>query len=114
MVGGRSAAMAFNRIADRGYDAQNPRTAGRELPTGQLSLGFIWVFTIVSTALLVLAAWQLNPLALKLSPVVLAVLLLYSYTKRFTVLTHWVLGFCLGMAPAGARIALRGPFDLGN
>ncbi|HKZ52363.1 MAG TPA: UbiA-like polyprenyltransferase [Candidatus Acidoferrales bacterium] len=111
MVGGRSAAMAFNRIADVRYDAQNPRTAGRELPTGQLSLGFTWVFTIVSAALLVLAAWQLNPLALKLSPVVLAVLLLYSYTKRFTVLTHWVLGFCLGMAPAGAWIAVRGTLD---
>lgn len=111
MVGGRSAAMAFNRIADLPYDAMNPRTASRELPTGQLSLGFAWVFTLVSAAVLVIAAWQLNPLALMLSPVVLAVLLLYSYTKRFTTLTHWVLGLCLGMAPAGAWVAVRGTLD---
>jgi 4-hydroxybenzoate polyprenyltransferase len=111
MVSGRSAAMALNRIADLRYDALNPRTAGRELPTGQLSLGFAWAFTLVSAAVLVIAAWQLNPLALKLSPLVLAVLLLYSYTKRFTVWTHWVLGFCLGMAPAGAWIAVRGTLD---
>ena len=111
MVGGRSAAMAFNRIADRHHDAANPRTAARELPTGQLSLGFTWAFTIVSAALLVLAAWQLNPLAFLLSPLVLAVLFLYSYTKRFTTLTHWVLGLCLGMAPAGAWIAVRGTLD---
>ena len=111
MVGGRSAAMAFNRIADIRYDRENPRTAGRELPTGKLSLGFAWTFTVVSAALLVLAAWQLNPLALKLSPAVLAILLLYSYTKRFTALTHWVLGACLGMAPAGAWIAVRGTLD---
>jgi 4-hydroxybenzoate polyprenyltransferase len=111
MVGGRSAAMAFNRIADRRLDAANPRTAARELPTGQLSLAFTWAFTIVSAALLVVAAWQLNPLALKLSPLVLAVLFLYSYTKRFTTLTHWVLGLCLGMAPAGAWIAVRGSLD---
>lgn len=111
MVGGRSAAMAFNRIADLRFDAQNPRTAGRELPTGKLSLGFAWTFTIVSAAVLVGAAWQLNPLALKLSPAVLAILLLYSYTKRFTTLTHWVLGLCLGMAPAGAWIAVRGALD---
>ena len=111
MVGGRSAAMAFNRIADIRYDRENPRTAGRELPTGKLSLGFAGVFTVVSAAVLVGAAWQLNPLALKLSPAVLAILLLYSYTKRFTTLTHWVLGACLGMAPAGAWIAVRGTLD---
>jgi 4-hydroxybenzoate polyprenyltransferase len=111
MVAGRSAAMAFNRIADRGYDAANPRTAQRELPTGQLSLGFAWAFTLVSAAALVFAAWQLNPLALKLSPLVLAVLFFYSYTKRFTTLTHWVLGACLGMAPAGAWVAVRGSLD---
>ncbi len=111
MVAGRSAAMAFNRIADRGYDARNPRTTQRELPTGQLSLGFAWTFTLVSSAVLIFAAWQLNPLAFKLSPLVLAVLLAYSYTKRYTVLTHWVLGFCLGMAPAGAWIAVRGSLD---
>ncbi|MBI2956687.1 MAG: UbiA family prenyltransferase [Acidobacteria bacterium] len=111
MVGGRSAAMAFNRIADLHYDKLNPRTAARELPMGQLSLAFATAFTIVSAAVLVLAAWQLNPLALKLSPVAVAVLFLYSYTKRFTTLTHWVLGFCLGMAPAGAWIAVRGTLD---
>ena len=111
MVGGRSAAMAFNRIADLRYDVQNPRTAGRALPTGQLSLRFAWLFTVVSAAVLVLAAWQLNPLAFKLSPLVLAVLFLYSYTKRFTLLTHGVLGLCLGMAPAGAWIAVRGTLD---
>ena len=113
MVAGRSAAMAFNRIADIRYDRENPRTAGRELPTGKLSVGFAWTFTLVSAALLVLAAWQLNPLALKLSPAVLVILLLYSYTKRFTTLTHWVLGACLGMAPAGAWIAVRGTLDWG-
>ncbi|MGH9862644.1 MAG: UbiA-like polyprenyltransferase [Candidatus Acidiferrales bacterium] len=113
MVGGRSAAMAFNRIADLRYDRENPRTANRELPTGQLSLPFTAAFTAVSAAVLVVAAWQLNPLALTLSPVVLAILLLYSYTKRFTTLTHWVLGLCLGMAPAGAWIAVRGRLDWG-
>ncbi len=113
MVGGRSAAMAFNRIADLRYDRQNPRTANRELPTGKLSLPFAWTFSIVSAAVLVFAAWQLNPLALKLSPAVLAILFLYSYTKRFTTLTHWVLGLCLGMAPAGAWVAVRGTLDWG-
>ncbi len=111
MVSGRSAAMAFNRIADMPYDSMNPRTARRELPTGQLSLSFTWTFTVISAALLLVAAWQLNPLALKLTPVVLAVLFFYSYTKRFTTLTHWVLGFCLGMAPAGAWIAVRGTLN---
>ncbi|MFQ5724663.1 MAG: UbiA-like polyprenyltransferase, partial [Terriglobia bacterium] len=111
MVGGRSAAMAFNRIADRRYDRQNPRTANRELPTGKLSLPFAWTFTLVSAAVLVFAAWQLNPLAFQLSPAVLAILFFYSYTKRFTVLTHWVLGACLGMAPAGAWVAVRGSLD---
>ncbi|MFQ5927630.1 MAG: UbiA-like polyprenyltransferase [Terriglobia bacterium] len=111
MVGGRSAAMAFNRIADLRYDDANPRTAERELPTGKLSLRFAWLFIAVSSAALVVAAWQLNPLALKLSPLVLAILFLYSYTKRFTTLTHGILGFCLGMAPAGAWIAIRGSLD---
>lgn len=112
MVGGRSAAMAFNRITDLRYDAANPRTAARELPTGKLSLRFAWVFVVISSAVLIVAAWQLNPLALKLSPLVLAILLFYSHTKRFTTLTHWVLGFCLGMAPAGAWVAVRGTLDV--
>jgi 4-hydroxybenzoate polyprenyltransferase len=111
MVGARSAAMTINRIADREYDARNPRTANRALPKGELSVGFAWVFTLAASALLVLAAWQLNPLALKLSPVALAVLFFYSYTKRFTSWAHFVLGFCLGMSPAAAWIAIRGSLD---
>ncbi len=111
MVGARSAAMTVNRIADRAYDARNPRTANRALPKGELSVGFAWAFTIAASALLVVAAWQLNPLALKLSPVALAVLFFYSYTKRFTSWAHFVLGFCLGMSPAAAWIAIRGSLD---
>src|SRR5271169_1674577 len=111
MVGARSAAMTMNRIADADYDGRNPRTANRALPKGELSLAFAWLFTIVASAVLVIAAWQLNPLALKLSPVALAVLFLYSYTKRFTSLSHFVLGFCLGMSPAAAWIAIRGSLD---
>ena len=111
MVGARSAAMTMNRIADLDYDRRNPRTANRALPTGQLSVGFAWTFTIAASALLVVAAWQLNPLALKLSPVALAVLFLYSYTKRFTSWSHFVLGFCLGISPAAAWIAIRGWLD---
>jgi 4-hydroxybenzoate polyprenyltransferase len=111
MVGARSAAMTMNRIADLDYDRRNPRTANRALPTGQLSVGFAWAFTIAASALLVIAAWQLNPLALKLSPVALAFLFLYSYTKRFTSWSHFVLGFCLGISPAAAWIAIRGSLD---
>jgi len=111
MVGARSAAMTINRIADVEYDRRNPRTANRALPTGELSLGFAWAFTLAASALLVVAAWQLNPLALKLSPVALAVLFFYSYTKRFTSWAHFVLGFCLGMSPAAAWIAIRGSLD---
>ncbi|MBI3670745.1 MAG: UbiA family prenyltransferase [Acidobacteria bacterium] len=112
MVGARSAAMTMNRIADLHYDRLNPRTASRPLVTGQLSLQFAWVFALLSSAVLVLAASQLNPLALKLSPVALAVLFLYSYTKRFTTWSHLVLGFCLGMSPAAAWIAVAGALDL--
>lgn len=108
MVGARSAAMTFNRIADREFDARNPRTEKRALPAGHLTLRFAVAFTAVSAALLVLAAWELNPLAFKLSPVVLALLLLYSYTKRFTLLSHVVLGMCLGLSPVAAWVALRG------
>jgi 4-hydroxybenzoate polyprenyltransferase len=111
MVGARSAAMTMNRIADLDYDRGNPRTANRALPTGQLSVGFAWAFTIAASALLVVAAWQLNPLALKLSPVALAILFLYSYTKRFTSWSHFVLGLCLGISPAAAWIAIRGSLD---
>jgi 4-hydroxybenzoate polyprenyltransferase len=108
MVGARCAAMTFNRIADREFDARNPRTEKRALPAGRLTLRFAVAFTVVSAALLVLAAWELNPLAFKLSPVALALLLLYSYTKRFTLLSHVVLGMCLGLSPVAAWIALRG------
>ncbi len=111
MVGARSAAMTINRIADIEYDGRNPRTANRALPKGELSVGFAWMFTIVASGVLVLAAWQLNPLALKLSPVALAILFFYSYTKRFTSLSHVVLGFCLGISPAAAWIAIRGSLD---
>ena len=112
MVGARSAAMTMNRIADIEYDRRNPRTANRALPAGELSVGFAWAFTVIASAVQVLAAWQLNPLALKLSPVALAVLFFYSYTKRFTSWSHFVLGFCLGMSPAAAWIAVRGSLDL--
>jgi 4-hydroxybenzoate polyprenyltransferase len=111
MVGARSAAMTMNRIADLSYDRRNPRTANRALPTGELSVGFAWMFTILSSAVLVVAAGQLNRLALELSPVALAVLFLYSYTKRFTSWSHLVLGFCLGISPAAAWIAIRGSLD---
>jgi 4-hydroxybenzoate polyprenyltransferase len=107
MVGARSAAMTFNRIADLKLDALNPRTRMRALPTGKISLRFALGFTLLSCALLVTAAHELNPLAFKLSPLALAVLIAYSYTKRFTVLSHLVLGACLGMSPIAAWIALR-------
>ena len=111
MVGARSAAMTLNRLADMEYDRRNPRTANRALPAGELSIGFARMFTAVSSAVLVLAAWQLNPLALKLSPLALAILFFYSYTKRFTAWSHFVLGFCLGISPAAAWIAIRGSLD---
>jgi 4-hydroxybenzoate polyprenyltransferase len=111
MIGARSAAMTMNRIADLDYDRRNPRTSNRALVTGALTLSYAWTFTLVSAAVLVVAAWQLNPLALKLSPVALAVLFFYSYTKRFTSWSHFVLGFCLGMSPCAAWIAIAGSFD---
>jgi len=111
MVGARSAAMTINRIADVSYDRANPRTSNRALATGALSIGFAWAFTFVCAAVLVIAAWRLNRLALELSPVALVVLFLYSYTKRFTMWSHLVLGFCLGMSPAAAWIAIAGALD---
>lgn len=108
MVGARSAAMSFNRLIDRHLDAQNPRTAQRALPTGALSVRFAVSFAVVSCAVLVMAAYELNSLAFRLSPVALVILFLYSYTKRLTIWSHVVLGFCLGMAPAAAWIAIRG------
>ena len=108
MVGARSAAMAFNRIADRNFDARNPRTATRALPAGMLSVGFVWAFTLVSAAVFLLAAAMLNRLTLLLAPVALASVLLYSLTKRWTQFSHIVLGWCLSIAPTGAWIAVRG------
>jgi 4-hydroxybenzoate polyprenyltransferase len=111
MVAARSAAMAFNRWADASIDAANPRTSARAIPAGHLSSGFVAAFVIASSALFVLAASQLNRLTLLLSPVALAVVLLYSYTKRVTRWSHLVLGLALGIAPAAAWIAVRGSLD---
>jgi 4-hydroxybenzoate polyprenyltransferase len=108
MVGARSAAMAFNRIADRHFDAKNPRTASRALPAGLLSVGFVWVFTIAAAGLFFLAAAMLNRLTLILAPVALACVLTYSFTKRWTQFSHLVLGASLAIAPTGAWIAVRG------
>ena len=111
MLAARSAAMAFNRLADAAIDAANPRTRTRAIPAGDLSSTFVGTFVIVSCAIFILAASQLNRLTLWLSPIALAVLLLYSYTKRFTRLSHLVLGFALGIAPSAAWIAVRGSLD---
>ena len=111
MVSARSAAMAFNRVADAAIDAANPRTRTRALPAGDLTPAFVTTFVVVSCAIFVLAASELNHLAFVLSPIALAVVLLYSYTKRFTRWSHLVLGFALGIAPAAAWIAVRGSLD---
>ena len=111
MVSARSAAMAFNRLADASIDAANPRTATRALPIGQLTPAFVSTFVLVACGIFVLAASQLNRLTLMLSPVALAVILLYSYSKRFTRWSHLFLGFALGIAPAAAWIAVRGSLD---
>jgi 4-hydroxybenzoate polyprenyltransferase len=111
MVGARSCAMAFNRIADRRIDAANPRTRARAIPAGRLSLAFVWGFTLLSAALFLLSAAMLNRLTLMLAPVALASVCLYSYTKRFTSLSHVVLGWCLSIAPTGAWVAVRGAID---
>ena len=112
MVGARSCAMAFNRLADAEFDSMNPRTATRAIPAGLITKSAVWIFTIASAGLLVLAAWQLNPLAFALSPVALAVIMGYSYTKRFTALSHFWLGLSLSISPVGAWIAIQGSFAL--
>jgi 4-hydroxybenzoate polyprenyltransferase len=112
MIGARSAAMGFNRLVDRRIDAANPRTATRALPAGLVSPAAVTLFVLASGALLVLAAWQLNPLALALSAVALPILFLYSYTKRFTWASHLILGLSLAGAPLGAWIAVRGDVAL--
>jgi hypothetical protein len=111
MVAARSAAMAFNRLADASIDAANPRTSARALPAGQLTPAFVATFVVISSVVFIAAAAELNRLALWLSPVALAVLLLYSYTKRFTRWSHLMLGFALGIAPSAAWIAVRGSLD---
>lgn len=111
MVGARSAAMAFNRLVDRRFDAANPRTATRAIPAGLLSVQFVAIFTVVSAAVFFLAAAMLNRLTLLLSPIALFSVLVYSYTKRFTSLSHLALGWALSIAPTGAWIAVRGAID---
>jgi len=111
MVSARSAAMAFNRLADAQIDAGNPRTATRALPAGVLTPAFVTTFVLIACGVFVLAASQLNRLTLWLTPVALAVVLLYSYAKRFTRWSHLLLGFALGIAPAAAWIAVRGSLD---
>lgn len=111
MAGARSAAMAFNRLADDSYDRLNPRTSNRALPRGLLTRRFVAAFVILSAVVFGFAAWMLNPLAFALSPVALGIVLLYSYTKRFTSLSHLFLGLSLAIAPVGGWIAVRGEFD---
>jgi 4-hydroxybenzoate polyprenyltransferase len=111
MVSARSAAMAFNRYADAAIDAANPRTRGRAIPAGTLSKRFVRAFVVVAASIFILSAAMLNRLTLILSPVALGLVLLYSYTKRFTRWSHLVLGFALGVAPAAAWIAVRGSLD---
>jgi 4-hydroxybenzoate polyprenyltransferase len=112
MVGARSSAMAFNRLVDCAYDARNPRTAGRALPRGLLSPAQVWLFVVVSTLLFVVAAAELNLLALALSPLALLIIWGYSFTKRFTRWSHLGLGLGIGIAPLGAWIAVRGSIAL--
>jgi 4-hydroxybenzoate polyprenyltransferase len=111
MVGARSAAMTFNRIIDVDFDAANPRTAGRELPTGKLSTGFAWAFLLISVAVFLIAAYSLNSLTFALAPVALLSVLGYSYAKRFTSLSHFMLGWALAISPTAAWIAVRGTID---
>ena len=111
MVSARSAAMAFNRILDADIDARNRRTAGRHLPAGLLSVQFAWGFTFAASLLFIWAARQFGFLCFVLAPVALAVLFVYSFAKRFTMFSHLLLGFCLGIAPAAAWIAMRGSLD---
>jgi 4-hydroxybenzoate polyprenyltransferase len=112
MAGARTTAMGFNRIVDRRYDAQNPRTASREIPRGAVSLSAAWALTAASAAVFITAAAYLGPLCLELAPVALLFLYGYSVTKRFTALCHLVLGLAIASGPAGAWIAVRGNFGV--
>ncbi|MFZ1701234.1 MAG: UbiA-like polyprenyltransferase [Pyrinomonadaceae bacterium] len=111
MVGARSAAMTFNRIVDRDIDAENPRTAKREIPSGKLSVGFAWAFLYVSIGVFLLASYSLNWLTFALSPVALLFVLGYSYAKRFTAFAHLILGIALAISPSAAWIAVRGSIN---
>jgi 4-hydroxybenzoate polyprenyltransferase len=111
MVGARSGAMGLNRLIDAKIDAENPRTAERHIPAGQVSILEAICFIAVSLAVLMVAAWMLNPLCFYLAPVAIGFFVLYAYCKRFTHYAHLVLGICLAAAPIGAWIALRG--DIG-
>lgn len=112
MVGARTAAMALNRIIDRHIDKANPRTANRALPSGQLSVYEAWFYVVISFAVLFIAAAQLNPLCVKLMPIAVFVLVIYSYMKRFSWTCHLVLGLAIGLAPLGSWIAISGQFEL--
>ena len=112
MIGARSAAMAFNRLADRFDDRLNPRTSDRALPRGLLSAPFVALFTLASSTLFIFSAWMLNELAFHLSPIALVIVLFYSYTKRFTSLSHLVLGLSIAIAPVGGWVAVRGAIHL--
>lgn len=107
MIGARSAAMSFNRIADYHYDRKNPRTSGRPLQTGKVKLAEAWVFTVIMASVFVFSSWMLNTLSFILSFVALFVLFGYSFTKRLTWLSHWILGICLGLGPVGVWVAVR-------
>jgi 4-hydroxybenzoate polyprenyltransferase len=111
MIAARSAAMAFNRVIDADIDGRNPRTAVRHLPAGILTRTFAWAFVGAASLVFLLAAGALNSLCLRLSPIALSIVLVYSFTKRFTSMSHVVLGFALGIAPAAAWIAVRGSLD---
>lgn len=112
MVGARTAAMSLNRLIDRHIDARNPRTKDRAIPKGLISIGEVWLYIVLSFSLLIFAAAQLNPLCLKLMPVAVFLLVIYSYTKRFTWACHLVLGLAIGAAPAGSWVGITGSLDL--
>ena len=107
MVGARSAAMAFNRIIDARFDAMNPRTCERALPSGRIRVGSYWAFLTISSVLFIFSTWMLNKLAFYLSPVALVIVFFYSVTKRFTAFSHFWLGLAISVAPVGAWIAIR-------
>ncbi|MDN5344764.1 MAG: 4-hydroxybenzoate polyprenyltransferase [Clostridia bacterium] len=112
MIGARTAAMSLNRLIDRHIDALNPRTATRALPRGLLSVAEVWLYTLLSFSLLFYAAWQLNWLCVQLLPIAVFILMIYSYTKRWTWACHLVLGLADALAPVGAWVAIRAAFDL--